>query len=71
MDFGVMTDGLGEKFQAYYDPKEMANQLANDLVVALQRSNSTGVNSDQGVNVGQPSAGVNPRRVRSVRNNNS
>ncbi|WP_339050812.1 hypothetical protein [Candidatus Hamiltonella endosymbiont of Tuberolachnus salignus] len=69
MDFGVMTDGLREKFQAYYGPKEMANQLASDLAVALQRSNSTGVNSYQGVNIGQPSAGVNPR-ARSVRNNN-
>lgn len=69
MDFGVMTDGLREKFQAYYGPKEMANQLASDLAVALQRSSSTAVNGYQGVNVGQPSAGVNPR-ARSVRNNN-
>lgn len=58
MDFGVMTDGLREKFQAYYGPKEMANQLASDLAVALQRSSSTAVNGYQGVNVGQPSAGV-------------
>lgn len=65
MDFGTMTDGLREKFQAYYGPKDQANQLANDLAVVLQRSQ----NGYQGVNIGQPSAGVNPR-ARSVRNNN-
>lgn len=69
MDFGTMTDGLREKFQAYYGPKDTANQLASDLAAALQRASSTGANSYQGVNIGQPSAGVNPR-ARSVRNNN-
>ncbi|SUY95312.1 Uncharacterised protein [Citrobacter freundii] len=64
-----MTDGLRQKFQAYYGPKDAANQLASDLAIALQRASSTGVNSYQGVNIGQPSAGVNPR-ARSVRNNN-
>lgn len=59
LDFGTMTDGLRQKFQAYYGPKDAANQ----------RASSTGVNSYQGVNIGQPSAGVNPR-ARSVRNNN-
>lgn len=69
LDFGTMTDGLRQKFQAYYGPKDAANQLASDLAIALQRASSTGVNSYQGVNIGQPSAGVNPR-ARSVRNNN-
>ncbi|STJ26673.1 putative lytic transglycosylase, catalytic [Citrobacter braakii] len=69
LDFGTMTDGLRQKFQAYYGPKDAANQLASDLAIALQRANSTGANSYQGVNIGQPSAGVNPR-ARSVRNNN-
>lgn len=69
LDFGTMTDGLRQKFQAYYGPKDAANQLASDLAIALQRANATGANSYQGVNIGQPSAGVNPR-ARSVRNNN-
>lgn len=69
MDFGNMTDGLRQKFQAYYGPKDAANQLASDLANALQRASATGPNSYQGVNIGQPSAGVNPR-ARSVRNNN-
>lgn len=69
LDFGTMTDGLRQKFQAYYGPKDAANQLASDLAIALQRASSTGANSYQGVNIGQPNAGVNPR-ARSVRNNN-
>jgi hypothetical protein len=69
LDFGTMTDGLRQKFQAYYGPKDAANQLASDLANALQRASATGPNSYQGVNIGQPSAGVNPR-ARSVRNNN-
>lgn len=69
LDFGTMTDGLRQKFQAYYGPKDAANQLASDLGIALQRASSTGANSYQGVNIGQPNAGVNPR-ARSVRNNN-
>lgn len=69
LDFGTMTDGLRQKFQAYYGPKDAANPLASDLAIALQRASSTSVNSYQGVNIGQPSAGVNPR-ARSVRNNN-
>lgn len=69
LDFGTMTDGLRQKFQAYYGPKDAANQLASDLANALQRASATGPNSYQGVNIGQPNAGVNPR-ARSVRNNN-
>jgi hypothetical protein len=42
LDFRTMTDGLRQKFQAYYGPKDAANQLASDLANALQRASATG-----------------------------
>lgn len=62
---GVMTPGLRQKFQAYYGPVNAANQLANDLDVALQRSGSAVARSYPG----PPKPGINPY-ARSVRNNN-